>query len=286
MTYKKYSPVSLKDHPEYSESWLGDQIEGNPSILGLGVLELKDRERRQPRGRADFIFQNDDDRRYVVEVQLGSPDADHIVRTIEYWDIERRRYPNIDHCAVLVAENVAGRFFNVISVLNRSIPIILIQVQAIKLGSSMTLVFTKVLDDYRYRLELAKDSEVDDNSKSNRDYWKRRSRNEIMSIVDGIYEITKGLDSSLTLSYTKYYIGLKLKNMPCNFIEMRPRKKRMVLTIKLMQSSDVDKILDETLLESRYNYSSYEIRLSVDDIKNYSDEIKKLIDLAYKDRLE
>jgi hypothetical protein len=32
---------------------------------------------------------------------LGATDESHIIRCIEYWDIERRRYPAYEHCAVL-----------------------------------------------------------------------------------------------------------------------------------------------------------------------------------------
>ena len=60
------------------------QIAENPSILGLGDLELHDRERRQTSGsRLDLLLQNDD-QRYEVRLQLGATDESHIIRTIEY----------------------------------------------------------------------------------------------------------------------------------------------------------------------------------------------------------
>jgi len=34
-----------------------------------------------------------------VELMLGSVAPSHIIRCIEYWDIERRRYPGYDHIA-------------------------------------------------------------------------------------------------------------------------------------------------------------------------------------------
>ena len=37
--------VALKSHSQINEAWLQDQIAENPSILGLGDLELDDRER-------------------------------------------------------------------------------------------------------------------------------------------------------------------------------------------------------------------------------------------------
>ncbi len=54
---------------------------------------------------------------------LGETDASHIIRTIEYWDLERRRWPKRPHTAVLVAENMERRFFNVIQLLTFTIPI-------------------------------------------------------------------------------------------------------------------------------------------------------------------
>ena len=60
-------------------------------MLGLGDVILKDKERIQPHaGRLDLLLQDaDGSRRYEVEVQLGATDENHIIRTIEYWDLER-----------------------------------------------------------------------------------------------------------------------------------------------------------------------------------------------------
>ena len=33
--------------------------------------------------------------RYEVEIQLGASDESHIIRTIEYWDIERKGILNM-----------------------------------------------------------------------------------------------------------------------------------------------------------------------------------------------
>jgi hypothetical protein len=56
--------------------------------------------------------------------RLGMTDESHIIRTVEYWDTERRRWPQYEHVAVIVAEEITGRFFNVISLFNGFIPII------------------------------------------------------------------------------------------------------------------------------------------------------------------
>jgi hypothetical protein len=55
----------------------------------------------------DLLFQDvESTRRYEVEIQLGSTDEAHIIRTIEYWDVERKRYPQYDHTAVIIAEDI------------------------------------------------------------------------------------------------------------------------------------------------------------------------------------
>ncbi len=64
---------------------------------------------------------------YEVEVMLGRVDETHIIRSIEYWDIERRRWPTREHRAVIVAEEITTRFFNVIALFNRAIPMIAIK---------------------------------------------------------------------------------------------------------------------------------------------------------------
>ena len=91
--------ISLKDHASYDERWLQDKINENPSLLGLGDLNVRDRERRQPSaGRLDLLLTSpESDTRYVVEIQLGATDESHLIRTIEYWDIERRRFPKYEH---------------------------------------------------------------------------------------------------------------------------------------------------------------------------------------------
>lgn len=61
-------------------------------------------------------------------------DESHLIRAIEYWDIERRRFPQYDHVAVVVAEDVTSRFLNVISLMNRTIPLIAIQLKGVEVA--------------------------------------------------------------------------------------------------------------------------------------------------------
>ena len=76
MDFTKLEVISIKNHQELNERWVQDRIAEDPSILGLGDLVLKDRERFQPRaGRLDLLLQDvDSNRRYEVEIQLGATD--------------------------------------------------------------------------------------------------------------------------------------------------------------------------------------------------------------------
>ena len=74
-------------------------------------------------GRLDLLLEDPDPEaatRYEVEIQLGATDESHIIRTVEYWDIERKRYPQYEHCAVIIAEEVTSRFLNVKAVKGRA----------------------------------------------------------------------------------------------------------------------------------------------------------------------
>lgn len=93
MDFIKPERLWLRDHPELNEKWVQARIADDPALLGLGELILRDKERTQPKaGRLDLLLQDlETHRRYEVELQLGATDESHIIRTIEYWDIERKR---------------------------------------------------------------------------------------------------------------------------------------------------------------------------------------------------
>ena len=208
----KPEKISLANHPVIKESWIQEQIANDPSLLGLGDLILKDKERMQPRaGRLDLLLQDaESKRRYEVEVQLGKTDEAHIIRTIEYWDIECKRYPQYEHCEVLIAEDITSRFLNVINLFNRTIPLIAIQMTALKFGDDIALIFTKVLDEMPLGL-VDEDEEVRD--VTDREYWLKRGSNETVKMADETLEIIHEFEKGIELKYNKFYIGNNLLTM-------------------------------------------------------------------------
>ena len=226
MDYQKAKRIDLKSHPEYRERWVQDRIAEDPGILGLGDLVLRDIERIQPRaGRLDLLLQNPETkRRYEIEIQLGPSDETHIIRTIEYWDIERKRYPQYDHCAVLVAEDITSRFLNVVSLFNGTIPLIALQMHAIQVGEFLTLVFTKVLDEMTRG--LVDEDEDAESAPTDRIYWEtKRGTKETVGMVDRLLNFVRELDASLELKYTKFYIGLAKQGRSCISSPSRRRSK-------------------------------------------------------------
>ena len=171
-----------------TEAWVQQEIANGPTILGLGDLDVRDIERRQPSaGRLDLLlFDPESNTRYVVELQLGPTDASHIIRTVEYWDIERRRYPQYEHMATIIAEKITGRFFNVINLFNRSIPIIAIKITSLRISEEeVSLVFTKILDHSAVEI----DCEEDRIDSTDRTYWEKGSSLESMRVVDEVYTL-------------------------------------------------------------------------------------------------
>ena len=286
--YTPHERFSLKNHPEFHERWVQDLIANDPSILGLGDLILRDRERLHPRaGRLDLLLQDPETkRRYEVELQLGSTDEAHIIRTIEYWDIERKRYPQYDHCAVLIAEDITSRFLNVVSLFNGTIPLVAIQMQALKIGDSVTLVFTTVMDELsRGYIDEDEDAEA---APTDRAYWEKRGSKASVGLDDQILTVAKELDPSLELKYNKFYIGLSKNGQPYNFVTFKPKKNLLNFELKLPQSEDLDTKIEQAGLET-LEYSKrwglYRLRLTKDDIKSKAAILKELVRTAYQRRI-
>ncbi len=224
LNYVKVERVLLKGHAEFTEKWLQKQITEDPHILGLGDVEVLASERRQHKaGRLDLLLRDQEqNRRYEVELQLGETDESHIIRCIEYWDIERRRYPAYDHCAVIVAEDVTSRFLNVLSLFAGSIPLIALQFNALKLTDQIALHFVRVLD-YTH---LREDDEPSELPTTDRSSWVEGASQQTVELTDAFLEmVNEKSDARYELKYNKYYIGLTDGSRSRNFLHFRPKKK-------------------------------------------------------------
>lgn len=283
--YAKFETVSLKGHPELNERWVQDRIAEDPSILGLGDVVLKDKERIQPRaGRLDLLLQEvDANHRYEVEVQLGGADESHIIRTIEYWDIERKRYPQYEHTAVIVAEKITARFLNVISLFNGMIPLVAVQMSALKFNDHIGLVFTKVLDQMTLGL-VDEDEEVQE--ATDRAYWLNRASERTVGMCDELLKSIKPLDSELELKYNKFYIGLAKHGQPCNFVVFRPKKSFLRIEPRLAKSDLTQEQLETAgldVMDYDDRWGRYRIRVTESDLKDKADTISQVLTQAFNE---
>jgi len=282
LKYVKPERISLLKHPELNEKWVQERIAEDPFILGLGELILRDKEKRQPHGgRLDLLCQDpDSSRRYEIEIQLGRTDESHIIRTIEYWDVERKRFPQYDHTAVLVAEDITSRFLNVIGLFNGVIPFVAIQMRALRVGDQVSLVFTTVLNE----MTLGADEDDEQDETADRAYWEKRATKATVEIADDLLPMVREVAPGLSLKYNKFYIGLAKDGVPNNFAIFRPKKGYLRFEPRLERSDDVQTLLDKSgidVMEYDGRRGRYRIRLEKKDVEKHKELIRDLMKRAY-----
>ena len=245
----KLKAVILKNHPDYNEKWLQNQIAEDPSILGLGNLSLRAKEKVQSSGgRLDLVLEDSDadtPKRYECELQLGATDESHIIRTIEYWDLERKRYPQYDHTAVLVAEDVTSRFLNVIHLFNGHIPLIVLKLVAYEVNGEIALTFTKILDE----VQLGIPDEDENVEPTNRAYWEKRSNKAMLALTDELFSLVKEVDPLAEMNYNKYYIGIMRNKVAANFCWFKSKKAFAYMIFKQIPDDSLIKQLEDSGLD-------------------------------------
>lgn len=271
MKYVKSEIISLKNSSDFNEKWLQARIEEDPSIIGLGELVFRDTEKIQiGGGRLDTIlYDPEDKRRYEVEIQLGKTDASHIIRTIEYWDLERKKNPQYEHCAVIIAEDITSRFLNVISLFNGFIPLIAIQVKAVKIDGTISLFFTKVLDEIKF--ELLDEDVVTETV--DREYWEKKATKDTLNLTDKIINTLGDITREYNLKYNKHYIGLENNNIANNFLSFFPKKSIVIMNFRLEKTEELDEILgnsDIDILSYDKQLKQYRFRLTDADLESES----------------
>ena len=214
-----------------------------------------------------MLMQDDSNTRYVVELQLGKTDETHIIRTIEYWDNERKRYPNYKYVAVIIAEEITNRFFNVISLFNGVIPIIAIQLKAIRINDDFGLFFTTVLD-----VATPDDDDEEIVLPTSRQDWASRSSSESLRLTDALFSRIESFAPNLSLNYNKYYIGLKQSGVANNFVEFEPKKKpNVIVKVKLRKNQEADERiaesnLDELSYDKQWNQYRFRVKDATEDL--------------------
>ena len=264
------------------EGWLQTEINRDPSLLGLGDLQVIQREKAQPAGgRIDFLmYDPETNTRYEVELMLGATDESHIIRSIEYWDIERQRYPTLEHRAVIVAEEITARFFNVIRLLNRAVPIIAIQLSAFRMNDEVVLQFTRVLDTYEFGAEPEDEEHAEPVDRS---YWEKKANSESLAVVEAIRSLTPNKNGEPRITFNRYHIALGTSGY--NFCWFHPRRVashcHMHIKVGTEKRQTLTESLDAAGIEAEnQGRSSIRLGLSVKDIQEHRDVIEEVIRVA------
>jgi hypothetical protein len=287
MDFTKSIIVPIKQSSEINEKCIQNLIAVDPSILGLGKLDFISKEKVVPgKGRLDLLLGDlDANVRYEVEIQLGKTDPSHIIRVLEYWDLERKRFPEYDHIAVIIAEDITSRFLNVISLFNGVIPIIALQMKLVEVGKNTTLFFTTILN------QMALDGKREPRESNHlitRDEWESKTNKVIVSLADKILNVTNELvspDNKAVLVYESKRILIN-SNVDEIIAYCFPKKTYMRLAIPLTRSTEIDALLENSGLDTM-DYNSklgrYRIRLTPNEKFN-KNVISKLIQDSIAER--
>jgi hypothetical protein len=204
------------------EVWLRDWLVEKPSRLGLGNLTIKQVELQhntKSGGRLDILaYRPDLDTYYEIELMLGEANADHGFRCLDYWARERLKNPNSKHIAVLVAEDLSGRYKTVIETLPNFLPFIAIELRVLCLSDDkesatvVPFIFAQP-DDLIVEAGDEPTKEATASGKTaprDRDWWEANSTAEYISTVDSLVALCLEKIGPSSVDYTaSSYISLK-----------------------------------------------------------------------------
>lgn len=266
---------------EKDEYWLQDIIYANPEKLGLGNLIAIRKEKTQSNGgRLDILLKDPaDNTMYEVEVMLGETDPSHIIRSIEYWDNEKRKYPQRQHFAVLIAESFDRRYFNVIQLLSLTVPMIAIQADLLEVGSEKILNFTKILDVYVEQEEEEESKQVTETTWSEKAKWTLETAKKHLEMLS---ELEKNIEPKFTQSYVSIVI-----NGRNYYMYDKRTKPNSVVWFNVKEEEKVDaikKLLDEKNIVYGYNkYKDFSFTFDKNFLTKNQDLLKKIHEIKEKE---
>jgi hypothetical protein len=203
---------------EKDEDWLHKWLIEKPSRLGLGDIIVKQCEvthYKNKGGRLDILaYRGDLDTFYEIEVMLGECDSDHGFRTLDYWARERIKNPNAKHVAVLVAEDLSGRYKTVIDTLPQFLPFIGIEIKVLRLQCQPELatIETRIVSQPDDLIVESGDEPVKpgETQPRDREWWENRASADFLATVDTIYKYCNEQVGPSRIDYTaQSYISLK-----------------------------------------------------------------------------
>jgi hypothetical protein len=265
------------------EYWLQDIIYDDPSRLGLGNLIPVNKEKKQSNGgRLDILLKDPEDNNsmYEVEVMLGDTDPSHIIRSIEYWDNEKRRYPQRQHFCVLIAESFNRRYFNVIQILSLNVPMIAIQADLLEVNGEHILNFSKILDVY---VEPEDEEEINIVTEST---WNDKAK-WTLDTAKELFNMLSNETKNISLKYTQSYINIVVDRRNSYYFDKRTKPSSILwFNVKDEEKEEAIKtLLEKNNIFFNFNNKYKDLSLTID--KNFIQDNKNIIlqlhNLRYKE---
>lgn len=263
------------------EYWLQDIIYDNPKVLGLGNLVPVNKEKKQSSGgRLDILLKDpEQNSMYEVEVMLGETDPSHIIRSIEYWDNEKRKYPQRQHFCVLVAESFDRRYFNVIQLMSLNIPMIAVQADLLEVNGEKILNFTKIIDIYIEPEESEEDIKVVNEATWTNDApWVNENAKELI----GIY---KDENNKINIGFTQSYVSLNIDSKNAYWLHKRMKPtSTLTFTVKDEEKAEaIKKLLESKEFSFTYNrYKEFMLNIDTKIIKSNANLLKEIHQIRFK----
>ena len=160
--------------------------------------------------------------------------------------------------------------------MNHSIPIIAIQLNAIKIGNKILLSFTKVLDIY----ETPEDDENLAGEEVGRPYWEKKSNPKSIVIMDEMIKIAQGKYPNAKVTYNKHHVALGTSRV--NFMWFHPRKSPSNCHFEIKLEKDLVAETKTTFDDLGISYTprkenNLAISIQNDELKKHVDKITTII---------
>ncbi|MEA5256856.1 hypothetical protein VB264_03605 [Arcicella aquatica] len=264
-----------------NEYWLQDIIYENPKVLGLGNLVPVNKEKKQSSGgRLDILLKDpEQNSMYEVEIMLGETDPSHIIRSIEYWDNEKRKYPQRQHFCVLVAESFDRRYFNIIQLMSLNIPMIAVQADLLEVDGEKILNFTKIIDIYIEPEETEEDIKVVNEATWTNDApWVNTNAHELT-------EIFKEENTKISIGFTQNYITLSIDRKNAYWLHKRMKPtSTLCFTVKDEEKTEtIKKLLESKGFSYTFNrYKEFMLNIDAKIIKSNTSLLKEIHHIRFK----
>jgi hypothetical protein len=160
--------------------------------------------------------------------------------------------------------------------MNRSIPIIAIQLNAMKIDDKVVINFTTVLDIY----EAQEDEENLGGEEVGRPFWEKKAHAKSIAILDVIISIAQKFDPNARLTYNKNHVAIGTTRR--NYMWLNPRKSPHICHVEIKLAKDHLEDTKTTFDDLGIAYSQRKddnlaISMHGDDIKKHHDKISEMI---------